>query len=51
MLKTITPIDNSIYVEREYASTQEIENTLTTSKKVFSDWRKASLQQRKIFLT
>ena len=51
MLKTITPIDNSIYVEREYASTQEIENTLTTSKKVFSDWRDTSLQQRKIILT
>ena len=51
MLKTITPIDNSIYVEREYASTQEIENTLTTSKKVFSDWRNTSLQQRKIILT
>ena len=31
MLKTITPIDNSIYVEREYASPQEIENTLTQS--------------------
>ena len=51
MLKTITPIDNSIYVEREYASTQEIENILTTSKKVFSDWRETSLQQRKIILT
>ena len=25
MLKTITPIDNSIYVEREYATPQEIE--------------------------
>ena len=51
MLKTITPIDNSIYVEREYASAQEIENTLTTSKKVFSDWCNTSLQQRKIILT
>ena len=51
MLKTITPIDNSIYVEREYASTQEIENTLNTSKKVFSDWRDTSLQKRKIILT
>ena len=35
MLKTVTPIDNSIYVEREYASSDEIENALSLSKKVF----------------
>ena len=32
MLQTITPIDNSIYVEREYASPQMIENTLENQK-------------------
>ena len=37
MLKTITPIDNSIYVERKFATSQEIENTLDISKKVFND--------------
>ena len=28
MLKTISPIDNSIYVEREYSSSNEIEKAL-----------------------
>ena len=28
MLKTITPIDNSIYVERAYATFDKIENAL-----------------------
>ena len=51
MLKTITPIDNSIYVEREYASPQEIENTLTQSKKYFHNWRQTPLNERKIILT
>ncbi len=47
MLKTITPIDNSIYVEREYATPQTIENTLMQSKKSFHDWRQTSLSERK----
>ena len=51
MLKTITPIDNSIYVEREYAAPQEIENSLTQSKKSFHDWRQTPLIERKIILT
>ena len=51
MLKTITPIDNSIYVEREYATPQTIENTLTQSKKSFHDWRQTSLSERKKILT
>lgn len=51
MLKTITPIDNSVYVEREYASSQEIENTLMKSKKSFQKWKQISLNERKIILT
>ena len=38
MLKTITPIDNSIYVERDYASSDNIENTINLSKKNFTQW-------------
>ena len=34
MLKTITPIDNSIYVEREYASSDEIDNSLSLAKTI-----------------
>lgn len=51
MLKTITPIDNSIYVERQYASSQEIENTLNTSKKKFPEWRNKSIIERKKILS
>ncbi len=47
MLQTITPIDNSIYVEREYASTDEIENTLSFAKKSFQQWRQTPLSERK----
>ena len=46
MLKTITPIDNSIYVERKYATSKEIENLLNTSKKIFPEWRNKSLAER-----
>ena len=51
MLKTITPIDNTIYVERNYASSQEIENTLNISKKTFFDWQNTSINERKKILT
>ena len=46
MLKTITPIDNSIYVERDYASSDDIENTINLSKKYFAQWKKTSLSER-----
>ena len=51
MLKTITPIDNSIYVERDYAKSDEIENALNISKKVFLDWRNLTIKERKTILT
>ena len=47
MLKTITPIDNSIYVERKYASSDNIENTINLSKKYFAQWKNTSLDERK----
>ena len=47
MLKTITPIDNSIYVEREYASPQVIEKALETSKSAHEKWKQFSLEERK----
>ena len=47
MLKTITPIDNSIYVERDYASSDNIENTINLSKKSFAQWKYTSLGERK----
>ena len=51
MLKTITPIDNSILVERKFASPQEIDSTLNTSKKIFVEWSTTALTQRKEILT
>ena len=47
MLKTITPIDNSIYVEREYTSPQVIEKALETSKNAYEKWKQFSLEERK----
>ena len=51
MLKTITPIDNSIYVERNYASSQDIDNAINISKKVLFDWRNKNINERKKILT
>ena len=51
MLKTITPIDNTTYVKRNYATTQEIENALNISKNVFPEWRNTPLKERKKILT
>ena len=51
MLKTISPINNSIYVEREYASYNQIDNTLNLSKNVFEDWKSTPLEKRKTILT
>ena len=47
MLKTITPIDNSIYVERNYATSEEIENTLNISKNILPDWQSKPINERK----
>ena len=47
MLKTISPIDNSLYSEIPYASDSTIENTLTSSHKAKTTWKNTSLQERK----
>ena len=47
MLKTISPIDNSIYVERPYASSSEIEDTLNLSEQSKLIWKNTSLDERK----
>ena len=51
MLKTITPIDNTIYIERKYSTIQEIENTLNIAKKSFFDWQNKTIKERKKILT
>ena len=47
MLNTISPIDNSLYLEIPYASESTIENTLTLSHKAKTKWKNTSLQERK----
>ena len=51
MLKAITPIDNTTYVERNYANSQEFENALEVSKKVFLEWHNTNIKERQIILT
>ena len=51
MLKTITPIDNTTYVERDYANAQVIEKALENSKKVFLSLKQTPLNERKEILT
>jgi len=51
MLKTITPIDNSIYVERDYSSSSIINDSLDKSKAIFKSWRSTPLETRKKILT
>ena len=50
MLKTITPIDNSTYVERNYATANEINNALDISKNISSVWKNKSINERKKIL-
>lgn len=50
-LKTYSPIDNSLYVERPFATQKEIDNTLARAKAAQSLWRTASLEVRAEFCT
>ena len=47
MLKTISPIDESVYVKREYANTNEIEKTLSNATEIVNEWKNTDLQIRK----
>ena len=43
---TISPIDGSLYLEREYAAAHAIESALTLATKVQTGWRKTSITER-----
>ena len=49
MPKTITPIDNTVYVEREYHS-NKIEHTIDSSMKAQKDWVNLHVSERVKFL-
>jgi acyl-CoA reductase-like NAD-dependent aldehyde dehydrogenase len=44
--KTISPVDNSVYVERPYNTPAEIAAALATAAKAQKDWRRTSLAER-----
>ncbi|MDQ7250279.1 aldehyde dehydrogenase family protein [Dongia sedimenti] len=44
--KTITPIDNSVYVERPYATAQEIAATLKTAAEAQRAWKQVPVAER-----
>jgi acyl-CoA reductase-like NAD-dependent aldehyde dehydrogenase len=50
-LTTISPIDNSVYVERPYASYEEINATLERAQQAQRAWKKVSVAERKILCT
>ena len=44
--KTITPIDNSVYLERPLSTQNEIDNVIENSKRSFQSWKSASIDDR-----
>jgi len=44
--KTITPIDNSVYLERPLSTQNEIDNVIENSKKNFQSWKSTSIDDR-----
>ena len=48
--KTITPIDNSVYIERALSSDNEINDILDKSKRSFISWKNTSIDDRIIII-
>jgi len=46
IFQTISPIDNSIFLEREYANDQLIEKVLSNAKKAQAGWYETSIEER-----
>jgi len=44
--RTISPIDGSVYVERELASSQQIENTLARASAAQREWKRVPVAER-----
>jgi len=51
MQKTITPIDDSLYVERAYASAKEIDAALAAARKAAADWKHVPVGERQKLLS
>jgi acyl-CoA reductase-like NAD-dependent aldehyde dehydrogenase len=46
-LQTISPIDNTVYVEREYATPEQINQTLQSAREARKKWKAVPLSERK----
>ncbi|MEL7422650.1 MAG: aldehyde dehydrogenase family protein [Bacteroidota bacterium] len=46
LFQTISPIDNSVYLEREYADSSTIENALANAAKAQASWRNTAIAER-----
>ncbi|MEZ4887290.1 MAG: aldehyde dehydrogenase family protein [Chitinophagales bacterium] len=46
IFQTISPIDNSVYIERPFAAAKDVENTLAKAKKAQKLWRATSIGER-----
>ena len=46
-LKTISPIDGSVYVERPFANTDDIQTTLANASNAQKAWKNTPLAERK----
>ena len=44
--KTITPIDNSVYLERPLSTETEVDKVIESSKKSFQSWKNTSIEDR-----
>jgi acyl-CoA reductase-like NAD-dependent aldehyde dehydrogenase len=49
--KTISPVDDSVYVERELATPQQIETALEKASKAWLEWRTLSVLERADYCT
>jgi acyl-CoA reductase-like NAD-dependent aldehyde dehydrogenase len=49
--KTISPVDGSVYVERELATPQQIETALEKASKAQLEWRTLSIRERADYCT
>ncbi len=46
-IETISPIDNSVYVQREFASSENIDKVIELSRSVQMQWKARPLSERK----
>ena len=44
--KTISPVDGSVYVERNYATEKEINKTLDNAQNAQKEWRKLAIEEK-----